>query len=202
MSYTRPPNVILAGTALIQNPPPSPTNPAGILPVTLDCAIATTSSLGVVRVGSGLAITPAGILSSTGGSATIGTWTPSIAVATAGTITITNATTNYSKVGQQITCYYDFTVATKAGGTNPNVLSLHGLPFTSIAGSGFVGSVVMSYWSGLNTDETTITGTVSGTSTIVQLWDAHQAKLMTPLTYQDLIVGSRLVGTISYLSAS
>jgi len=63
MSYTRPPNVILAGQALVQNPPPSPTQPAGILPVTLDCAISTTSSLGVVQVGNGLSITPTGVLS-------------------------------------------------------------------------------------------------------------------------------------------
>jgi hypothetical protein len=201
MSYTRPPNVVLAGQALIQSPPPSPTNPAGILPVTLDCAIATTSSLGVVKVGSGLSITPTGILSSTG-SATIGAWTPSIVVANAGTITITSTTRNYSKVGQQVTCYFDFTVSTKAGGANLNALSLHGLPFTSIAGTGFVGNLVMSYWSGLNTDKTTVTGTVGGSSTISQLWDVHQSELMSTLTYQDLRVGSRLVGTISYLSAS
>lgn len=71
MSYTRQPNVVIAGQALIQNPPPSITQPAGILPVTLDCEIATTSSLGVVKVGSGLAITPAGVLSAICGSGSI-----------------------------------------------------------------------------------------------------------------------------------
>lgn len=56
MSYSRP---LRAGTALKQNPGDSP----GIQLLTLDSDIATTSSLGVVQVGSGLAITPQGVLS-------------------------------------------------------------------------------------------------------------------------------------------
>jgi len=67
MSYNRPPQVTLAGVALRQNPPPNVVQPAGIVPVTLDAEIATTTSLGVVQVGNGLAITPAGVLSATGG---------------------------------------------------------------------------------------------------------------------------------------
>lgn len=63
MSYNRPPNVVLAGRALKQTPAPTPTSPPGILPVTIDSDIATTTSLGVVRVGSGLSITPDGVLS-------------------------------------------------------------------------------------------------------------------------------------------
>jgi hypothetical protein len=68
MAYNRQPQTVLAGTALKQNPLPSVVQPAGIIPVTLDADIATTTSLGVVQVGSGLAISPAGILSATGGS--------------------------------------------------------------------------------------------------------------------------------------
>ena len=67
MAYTRQPNVVLAGTALKQNPPASTVTPPGIVPVTLDAEIATTTSLGVVQVGDGLSITPAGVLSTTGG---------------------------------------------------------------------------------------------------------------------------------------
>jgi len=58
MSYSRP---LRAGTALKQNPTDIP----GIQLLTLDSDISTTSSLGVVQVGSGLAITPAGVLSAT-----------------------------------------------------------------------------------------------------------------------------------------
>ena len=68
MAYTRQPNVVIAGNALKQNPLASTVTPPGIVPVTLDADIATTTSLGVVQVGSGLAITPAGVLSATGGS--------------------------------------------------------------------------------------------------------------------------------------
>ena len=68
MAYNRQPQTVLAGTALKQNPPPSIVQPAGIIPVTLDADIATTTSLGVVQVGSGLAITPLGVLSATNGS--------------------------------------------------------------------------------------------------------------------------------------
>ena len=67
MAYNRPPQVTLAGVALRQNPSPSVVQPAGIVPVTLDAEIATTTNLGVVQVGNGLAITPAGVLSATGG---------------------------------------------------------------------------------------------------------------------------------------
>lgn len=68
MAYNRQPQTVLAGIALKQNPPPTIVQPAGIIPVTLDADIATTTSLGVVQVGSGLSITPSGILSVTGGS--------------------------------------------------------------------------------------------------------------------------------------
>jgi hypothetical protein len=68
MAYNRQPQTVLAGVALKQNPPPTIVQPAGIVPVTLDSDIATTTSLGVVQVGSGLSITPTGILSASGGS--------------------------------------------------------------------------------------------------------------------------------------
>ena len=68
MAYNRQPQTVLAGKALKQNPDPSIVQPAGIIPVTLECEEATTTSLGVVQVGSGLSITPSGILSVNGGS--------------------------------------------------------------------------------------------------------------------------------------
>lgn len=65
MAYNRQPQTVLAGNAIKQNPLPGTTSPGGIIPVTLDVDIATTTSLGVVQVGSGLSITPSGILSTT-----------------------------------------------------------------------------------------------------------------------------------------
>jgi len=68
MAYNRQPQTVLAGMALKQNPPPTILQPAGIVAVTLDADIATTASLGVVQIGSGLSITPGGVLSATGSS--------------------------------------------------------------------------------------------------------------------------------------
>ena len=65
MAYNRQPQTVLAGKALKQNPDPNIVQPAGIIPVTLECEEATTTSLGVVQVGNGLSITPTGILSAT-----------------------------------------------------------------------------------------------------------------------------------------
>jgi hypothetical protein len=63
MSYTRQPNSVLAGRALAQNPASTTTAPPGVVTVTLDANIASTTELGVVQVGSGLSITPLGVLS-------------------------------------------------------------------------------------------------------------------------------------------
>lgn len=71
MAYNRQPQTVLAGTAIKQSPLPSGTSPAGIVPVTLDVDVATTDGLGVVQVGSGLSITPDGILSATGGGSSL-----------------------------------------------------------------------------------------------------------------------------------
>jgi len=66
MSYTRQPNAVLAGIGLKQTPSSSGTTPSGVVPVTLDAKLASTSNLGVIQVGAGLSITSAGILSATG----------------------------------------------------------------------------------------------------------------------------------------
>jgi len=71
MAYNRQPNVVLAGMGLKQSPPASTVTPPGIVPVTLDADIASTTSLGVIQVGTGLSITPAGVLSATGGGSSL-----------------------------------------------------------------------------------------------------------------------------------
>lgn len=72
MAYSRQPQVVLTnGGALKQTPLPDVTSPAGIIPVELEAKISTTSSLGVIQVGSGLAVTPAGVLSATGASSSL-----------------------------------------------------------------------------------------------------------------------------------
>ena len=66
MAYSRPP--VQPGRALKRTPAVPVESTAGVFDFALDADIATTTSLGVVQVGSGLSITPTGILSATGGS--------------------------------------------------------------------------------------------------------------------------------------
>ena len=71
MAYNRSPNVVFAGTGLKQSPSANTVIPPGIIPVTLDAEIASSSTLGVVKVGSGLSITPSGVLSASGGGGSL-----------------------------------------------------------------------------------------------------------------------------------
>ena len=72
MAYSRQPQVVRAnGGALKQTPTSDVTSPAGIVTVELEALTATTTSRGVVQIGSGLSITPAGVLSATGDSSLI-----------------------------------------------------------------------------------------------------------------------------------
>ena len=61
MAYSRPP--VQPGRALKRNPSVPAESTAGVLDFKLDADISSTTGLGVVQVGSGLSITPAGILS-------------------------------------------------------------------------------------------------------------------------------------------
>ena len=63
MAYNRQPNVIFAGRALRQNPPPTTVNPPGIVPVTLAANVATTTSLGVVQIGNNINVDANGVIS-------------------------------------------------------------------------------------------------------------------------------------------
>lgn len=71
MSYNRTPNTVLAGRGLKQTPSQTGSLPAGVVTVTVDSDIATTTSLGVIQVGSGLSISPVGVLSATGGESSL-----------------------------------------------------------------------------------------------------------------------------------
>jgi len=160
------------------------------------------TDLGIVSAGTNVTITN-GVISATGGSsATIGTWTPAITSSTPATITVTAATANYSKIGQQVICYFDITVAVESGGSGSGILSLSNLPFISVASTGYVGSVIVSYFENAQSKETTITGSVIGNSTRASLWNAHEVFDITCLTQDDIQVATRLQGTVIYLSAS
>lgn len=66
MSYSRP--SVQPGRGLTRTPALPDKNAVGVFDYTIESDIASTTSLGVVQVGSGLTITPAGILSASGSS--------------------------------------------------------------------------------------------------------------------------------------
>lgn len=164
---------------------------------------ATTSTYGVVEIGNGITVAN-GIISVTsgGGGSTIGTWVPTLTSSLGATITLTVATANYAKMGQQVICYFDFVIATETGGGNNGTLTLNGLPFSSIAGTGIVGSLVVTYFELLDNSHTYVTGTIAGGSTQVLMWTVHQAASMTRMIQSDIRPTTRLVGTITYISSS
>jgi len=63
MAYSRPP--VQPGRGLKRSPAVPTESTAGVFDFALDADIATTTELGLVQVGSGLSITPAGVLSAT-----------------------------------------------------------------------------------------------------------------------------------------
>jgi len=205
MGYNRTPNTVVAGRGLKQSPPVTGTLPAGIVPVTVDGDIATTTSLGLVQVGSGLAIDPLGVLSTSGsgGNYSSGAWTPGLAGPAAGTITLTIKNAKFIKVGQLVTCFFDFKVASIASGSNSSILYLTGLPFLSMTSTGTVGSVYTSYWEFMDLNLVEVSGTVISNDTKALLWKANSPQsTLSSLIRDDIKVGSVLAGTAVYFSAS
>lgn len=165
---------------------------------------ASNTSIGLVQAGSNINIDANGVISTTssGGGSTIGNWTPTITSSTPATITVTASTATYSKIGQQVTCYFDITISVESGGVGTGTLSLSNLPFTSITSIGYVGSVIVSYFQNAQSKETTITGSVISNSTKASLWNAHEVYDITCLTQDDIQATTILQGTVIYLSAS
>lgn len=166
---------------------------------------ASTSNYGVVKIGNGISVAN-GIISTNGsGGSTIGTWTPSIVSSQGATITLSVINANYAKVGQLINCTFDFTVITETGGGNGAVLTLNGLPFTSIIESngGYVGSVNVSYFVNMNNDTGWLTGSVVNNSTRADMFfGGSQPKSLSLLTQSDIKPTTRMSGTVTYLSSN
>jgi hypothetical protein len=207
MSYRATP-LITGGNAIAITPANVITN--AIQPLQISANIATVSSLGVVKIGANLTIAADGTLSANVGSGgggsgniTVGTWTPILDTTGIGVYVIAIRYATYSKIGQQVNCYFDFTVTSITGGTNPDTLFITGLPFTSNTSLlGNVGSLYTSYITGVSVGgyAGTITGTVPAASTQVNLWDTNNVS--TGLKQESVKALSQLIGTITYLSAT
>ncbi len=200
MAYSKPAASTLAGVALKQNPVPSPVS---LTPITLDSDIATTTQLGVVKIGSGISVDVDGTISASGGSSLVGDWTPAILPSIPGVISLNTKTARYVKTGNLVTCTFDVTVTTITGGNKNSTLKLSGLPFSSESSTGYVGVVLIGYFSDMNTNTNYISGSVISTSTQGDLWfQKEPVKSLTKLTQDDVKTNTRLVGTVQYLSAA
>jgi len=200
MSYIRPPVSTIAGQALKQTPAPST---QALVPVILDAEIATTTTLGVVKVGSGITVQPDGTISSSGGGTEIGTWVPQLTGSVSGTIVLNTQNAKYIKTGQGVMCTFDITISSITDGSNSSILTLAGLPYTSIIDTGYVGSVYFSYFQNMNTNIDYLGGTVVSNTKTALLWcNTEQSKSMDRLAQNNIKSTARLVGTINYISAS
>ena len=202
MAYTRPPAVTRAGQGLKQTPLP-PTQ--AIAPVVLDAEIATTTTLGVVKIGANISVTPDGTISANGGggggpSYAFGTWTPALVPSPTGSITISIRNARYAKVGQLVTCTFDIRITAITGGSDKPIV-LTGLPFTSITDTGSVGSVLISYYKDFDKNVNYLGGTVISASTSATMWyQQNPGQSLTNLVIDDVKVGTILVGTVTYMS--
>lgn len=200
MSYQGLTSNVLSGTAIKQSPTGRPLRVPGDLSTTIDVDVASTGNVGVVQVGAGLAISPAGILSAVGSSLT-GNWTPMLMSGGPGTILLNTKNGKYSKSGQLVTCTFDIEVTNISWGIDSDILKLTNLPFISIPSTGYVGSMYFSYFEKMDENIDYISGSVLPSSNTLDLWFTNaQAKSMTRLTQGTLKVGSRLVGSIEYFS--
>jgi hypothetical protein len=165
---------------------------------------ATTSSIGMVQIGANINVDSNGVISTSGGGAgsISGTWTPTVTSSLGGIITLTVATANYVKNGKQVNCYFDFVILSETSGGATGTLTLNGLPFISVNGTGIVGTALVNYIENFTTSQTFITGTIAGSATQVLLWETHQASTSERLTKDDIKPTTRLAGTITYQSAT
>ena len=164
--------------------------------------VATTSTYGLVQVGSNISVVN-GVISATGsGTSVVGTWTPTI-TATTGAATLTINDAHYVKNGQLVTGTFDITILT---GTLIGNITLGGLPFVSITStnSGYVGSVVFSGYFAMKTTVNFVGGGVVGNSTTATLWQdtGNSSVTVANLDGAILQITTRLTGTVQYISAA
>jgi hypothetical protein len=172
----------------------------------LDAEIATTTTLGVVKIGANISVTPDGTISANGGgggpSYAFGTWTPALVPSPTGSITISTRNAKYTKIGQLVTCTFDIRITAITGGSDKPIV-LTGLPFTSITDTGSVGSVLISYYKDFDKNVNYLGGTVISASTSATMWyQQNPGQSLTNLVIDDVKVGTILVGTVTYMSAT
>ena len=147
-------------------------------------------------------IKPKAVVTSTATGEQFGTWIP--ALRSTGTIDVDIRNAFYTKVGQLVTCTFDIVVTNMSGGKKDSPITLHGLPVSSIGTpDSMAGSAYISYFKVSNLDVRSISGTINGGDTRVDLWCRNRGPgNLVLLTQIDINVNSVLVGTVTYISNS
>lgn len=200
MAYIKPPIALLSGVGLKA----SPLLPADNVSVVMDCDIATTSTVGMVKAGIGIDIDIDGTISTNGSiPGTVGNWLPKLVPSVVGNITLMVRNAKYSKIGQSVMATFDISITAISAGASDATISLQALPSLSLDDAGYVGSVIISFWSNTDTNIDYLAGTVLGNSTNADLWfSSEQKKTLIKLSQGDIKVGTRLVGMVQYITST
>ena len=171
MAYIKPTNIIVNGRGITS----SASSATGISPVTLNVNTATTATLGIIQVGSGLSITPDGVLSATGGgtgngytgsagsNGSVGFTGSAGSTGTQGSVGFTGSA---GSTGTQGSAGF-----TGSAGSTGGVGSTGTVGFTGSAGAGFTGSAgstgTVGFTGSRGVDGVTTTTTVAAVTTII-----------------------------------
>jgi len=152
----------------------------------------TISDAGVISLTSGQLAFPATQAASAGANVLDdyeeGSWTPVAKDASATSAGSSSAVGRYTRVGNMVSVQFEMTINSLSGVTTSNNVTIHGLPFTALAGSGTSGSVVATYGSdmSLSAAGVNITGQVEqNTATMpLRVWDTSGG--VTGLLFSEL----------------
>jgi hypothetical protein len=147
-------------------------------------------------------IKPKAVVTSTATGEQFGTWIPSLR--SSGTIDVDIRNAFYTKVGQLVTCTFDIVVTNMSGGKKDSPITIQGLPVNSIGTlDSMAGSSFISYFKVSNLDIRSISGTISGSDSQIELWCRNRGPgHLVLLTQLDINVNTVLVGTVTYISNS
>lgn len=145
---------------------------------------------------------PKAVVTSTATGEQFGTWIPGLR--STGTIDVNIRNAFYTKVGQLVTCTFDIVVTNMSGGKKDSPITIQGLPVNSIGTvDSMAGSAYISYFKISNLDVRSISGTINGSDSRVELWCRNRGPgNLVPLTQIDVNVNTVLVGTVTYISNS
>lgn len=198
MAYTRPPSIISTGTGLAQTP--NWNTPSGIVPVNLAAVTASSTTLGAVKIGANISVTPDGVISTAGGGGTCEPWDVELAANGSTLYQINNFDSMYYRNGDLVVCMFNIEITGTPAGHSTKKLSIVNLPYSG-AGSTPLGAVVISYFCNMNDNIDYVSGTVPGGTTQCELWySSEQKKSLIPMLGSTVKVSSKLIGTITYFT--